>query len=105
MNKTITISIGRAVGTTPMNTKKWRNFIRLVNTLVADTVSPDSLWVNNAKSHNNWGTTPEESRTWVFDTDSHNIEQLDVALDVLRIDFGQEAIARTAGKTRLVGIN
>lgn len=88
-----------------MNTKKWRTFIRLVNTLVADTVSPDSLWVNNAKSHNTWVTTPEESRTWVFDTDSSKIEQLDVALDVLRIDFGQEAIARTAGKTRLVGIN
>lgn len=105
MNKTITISIGRAVGTTPMNTKKWRNFIRLVNTLVADTVSPDSLWVNNAKSHNAWTDTPEESRTWVFDTDFSKIEQLDVALDVLRIDFGQEAIARTAGKTRLVGIN
>jgi len=88
-----------------MNTKRWRNFIRLVNTLVADTVTKDCLWVHNAKSNNDWQGNPEESRTWVFDTDSGNIEQLDVALDVLRVDFGQEAIARTSGKTRLIGIN
>ena len=104
MNKTITISIGRAVGTTPMSTRTWRNFIRLVNNLVADTVNPDSLWVHNAKSNNDWQGNPEESRTWVFDTDSSKIEQIDVALKILTIDFGQEAIARTSGKTRLVGI-
>ena len=103
MNKTITISIGRAVGTTPMNTRTWRNFIRLVNNLVADTVNPDSLWVHNAKSNNDWQGNPEESRTWVFDTDSSKIEQIDVALKILTIDFKQEAIARTSGKTRLVG--
>lgn len=105
MNTTITISIGRAVGDTPMSTKNWRNFIRLVNTLVTDTATADCQWVTNAKSHNAYNGIPEESRTWVFDTDTSKIEQLDTALNVLRIDFGQECIARTSGTTRLVGIN
>lgn len=104
MDKTITISIGRAIGDVPMSTKQWRNFIRLVNTLVSDTVTPKCLWVHNAKSNNDWQGNPEESRTWVFDTDPSNIERIDNALKILTIDFSQDAIARTAGKTRLVGI-
>ena len=104
VDKTITISIGRAVGTTPMSTKEWRKFIRLVNTLVSSTVTTDCLWVHNAKSHNAYNGDPEETRTWVFDTDLNNLERIDAELLTLTEDFVQDCIARTVGKTRLVGI-
>jgi hypothetical protein len=104
VNKTITISIGRAIGTTPMSTKEWRRFIRLVNVIVKDTVAKDCLWVHNAKSHNAYNGNPEETRTWVFDTDLSNLERIDAELLTLTDDFVQDCIARTVGKTRLVGI-
>jgi len=103
MVSTITVSIGRALGNAPMNTRNWRKFIRLVNTLVAETAT--DTWVRNAKSHNSWVSTPEESRTWVFDLENDKLESVDNALNVIRIEFGQDAIARTSGTTRLVGIN
>ena len=104
-NTTVTISIGRVIGNKPMSDKQWRKFIHLVGEVVKATADKDSLWVNSAKSRNDWEGTPEESRTWVFDTELGNLERIDNALAVLRIDFRQEAIARTSGQTRLIGIN
>jgi hypothetical protein len=101
--KTITVSIGRAVGNEPMDTRNWRKFVRVVNTLVADNAT--DVWVRSAKSFNTWVSIPEESRTWVFDLDSGKIEHLDTVIESIRLDFGQDAIARTSGTTRLVGIN
>lgn len=104
MNKTITISIGRAVGQTPMSVKRWRQFIRITGKLVAEVAEPDSLWVRKAVSRNGYVGQPEDSRTWVFDMNENKLEALDNALKVLTIDFQQECIARTSGTTRLVGI-
>ena len=101
-NLTITVSIGRAVGDTPMPTKRWRQFARVVSKLVATNAS--DVWVHKAVSRNAYVGQPEDTRTWVFDLDSDKLTMLDDSLDVVRADYGQHSIARTAGTTRLIGI-
>jgi hypothetical protein len=85
-----------------MTTKRWREFTRITGKLVKESAS--DVWVRKAVSRNDYVGQPEDSRTWVFDLDSNKLKALDTALKVLTIDFGQESIARTAGTTRLVGI-
>ena len=101
-NTTVTVSIGRAVKGTPMSRGNWIKFQSAVTKLVMANAS--DVWVRRSQSNGEWEDSPEQSRTWVFDLDSSKLELIDDSLNAIRIDFWQDAIARTAGTTRLIGL-
>ena len=98
---TVTVSIGRNVGSEPMAQGLWDNFVSVVR----DSVRRDAnaVYVDAAASVGEWDGIAEESRTWVADIDEWDLGALRNALTEWARTFRQDAIALTVGTTELVG--
>lgn len=81
---TITVTLGRNIGSTPMSKKDWINFRIKVQHLFTE------LYVN-AASVGVWQGVKEESRVFVGTT-PHDIETLERILARLAKEFNQDAI-------------
>lgn len=99
MNVTVTVSIGRNIGTEPMSASDWANFQLATRGWLV--VTRSTIYVDGAPSVGQWEGIAEESCTWVAE-----LSDADVFLPILRTglgmtaaNYGQEAIALTVGKT------
>lgn len=100
MTNTVTISIGRNIGSVPMDTATWRAFVKDVNSALDWAKSV--VHVRGAKSIGEWNGVAEESRTWVADILSAKLPLVAWRMSDLCELYGQDAIALTWGKTNLV---
>lgn len=97
---TVTISIGRNVGSKPMAAPKWGDFRHAVARDLRG-ASAD-VHVADAKSSGEWNGIAEESRTWVAVVDSSALKAVRSNLADAARRFDQDAIALTTGQTELV---
>lgn len=98
---TVTLSIGRNVGDTPMDDERWDAFRDGVRTLLLDVVD-GTLHVNAARSEGQWLGVFEESSTFVAEVPQSLLTVLRLGVANLRNWYEQDAIAVTLGKTELV---
>lgn len=98
---TVTVSIGRNVGSEPMPDYEWSQFVELVRLAVKRDAS--AVYVDAAASRGEWEGIAEDSRTWVADIDEWDLGALRNSLRQYAVTFGQDAIALTVGTTELVG--
>lgn len=100
---TITVSIGRNVGTEPLSDPTWRTFRTTVGNVVATWC--ETIYVSDAGCVGHWDGVDEESRTWVGEWAGYGEPNLliDRLAEVARV-YGQDAIAVTTGTTVLAGL-
>ena len=98
---TITISIGRNVGGTPMSSVEWASFQRGVTTVIKPVASEVYFYGTGSGT---WDGSGEESATWVFAASAWDVEawHFTASLRLLATMFGQEAIALTIGQTEMI---
>lgn len=97
---TVTVSIGRNVGSVPMSDEAWQNFGHAVGALLGRC---SIVYVSAAESRGEWEGIAEDSRTWVAECTEHDAGYVREGLRALAAEFRQDAIALTIGSTELVG--
>lgn len=97
---TVTVTIGRNVGTVPMDRDRWRLFRQSIRDTLVSVAS--DIYVDSAQAWGEWDGTMEECATWVASVPSDSLWVLRDALPYLASTFSQEAIALTVGTTELV---
>lgn len=97
---TVTVSIGRNVGSQPMSDNDWTNFISVVGASIKR--DANAVFVDAAASRGEWDGIAEDSRTWVADIDEWDLGALRGSLAEWARTFMQDAIAFTVGATELV---
>ena len=98
---TITISIGRNIGSEPMIGWEWDAFRDGIRSALADLGA--TVYVDAAASVGEWDGIAEQSATWVAEIDADHVQYVPTYLTALCAQFNQDAIALTAGTTTLVG--
>lgn len=103
MSQTVTVSIGRNVGSTPLRQHEWDAFTSDVHGTLANYC--DTFYVTAAESVGYWDGIAEDSRTWVAETDSPEApDALVRTLAIVARLYRQDAIAVTTGTTVLAGL-
>lgn len=101
---TVTVSIGRNVGSAPLDAIEWSAFKEATRNLVLDATS--RLFVDSAWSVGRWDGVEEESCTFVGEAYGPAVViALHEALAGLARRFQQDAIAITSGTTFLAGLD
>ena len=102
-NVTVTISIGRGIGDSPMSARKWREFRADVRGALHS--AGGTLYVDSAKSIGEWEGVREESATFVAgDIPADNVPALMDHMREFCERYDQDAIAFTVGETYLVRV-
>ena len=94
---TVTVSIGRNIGSVPMPGPEWRRFRRTVSEALAG----GPVFVRDARTVGQWEGVSEESRTWVASVDTDAVDVLLQSMRCLARAYCQDAIAVTVGHTVL----
>lgn len=100
LNKTVTISVGRNVRSTPMRAREWQAFTSDVARLLEHYGAV--VYVDGATSVGTWGGVREASCTWVATLSGDKVKHLRARLAQLAGAYCQDAIAMTVGKTELL---
>jgi len=101
MNNTITVSIGRNVGSEPMSERRWAMFRNTIRNTILDNLG--AIFVDGAYSRGEWDGITETSATWVADVEEFTVPYLEREFARIAREYLQDAIALTVGKTVLVG--
>jgi hypothetical protein len=99
--RTFTVTIGRNVGSEPMEQSQWNDFVWETRT-VCESVSPE-LWAN-AAHRNSWNGISEDSFILygpLVDNDDSTVEFLRNRLDTLATKYRQDAIGLSIGESEL----
>lgn len=99
--RTVTVTIGRNVGDTPMSPERWATFKNQVAWDV--NISSRVVHVKRAASVGQWNGVSEDSATWVCECNDAGIAELVDRMARRAYAFEQDAIAVTVGETTLVG--
>lgn len=106
MGSTVTVSIGRNVGTVPLSEARWNDFTAAIHNLID--VYCRTVYVDCAESTGSWDGILEDSRTWVAEVaDWITPEVLPTVVErfgTVARAFGQDAVAVTVGTTILAGL-
>jgi hypothetical protein len=100
--RTITVTIGRNVGSEPMEQSEWNAFVWETRETI-EIVSPE-LWAN-AAHRNSWNGTSEDSFIFygpLFDETDATVEFLRNRLETIATKFRQDAIGLSIGDSELV---
>lgn len=97
---TVTVSIGRNVYEAPLSDAHWSDFRKDVHASLRPHLI--DLFVADALSSGKWDGITEESRTWVALISEDALPALHASLAEDARNWGQDAIAVTAGITTLV---
>lgn len=102
--QSITVTIGRNVGSTPMNRKKWSNFIDCVQEVFA-AITPDPSWIELHLGSGTWeGVTEDSAKVTLLigDLNQDDLDYLRVNLRRLARMFKQDAIALVVAESQLI---
>ena len=105
--KTITVTIGRNIGSSPMDSQRWWNFQhRLLKIGEIGKVyfagSSDSGKWEMEMNDGRWQGITEDNFNVVFSVVAGNIPQVKDKLTKLKVEYEQDAIALTIGSTELI---
>jgi len=106
--KTITVTIGRNIGSLPMDSKQWWNFqhsiLKIGENLgkVYFAGSSDNGKWRMKMEDGRWKGITEDNFNVVFSVVAGNISQVKDKLTKLKVEYEQEAIALTIGETVLL---
>jgi hypothetical protein len=97
----VTVTIGRNVGTEPMDDADWETFAIATQYAVSEEVEPTATY-GAFVGNGGWEDTPEESAVLIFIAGRHaSIATLDRALAQVADAFDQDAIAWSFGPNHL----
>ena len=96
--KTITVTIGRNIGSSPMDSKKWWNFQH--STLKICEIG--KVYFAGSSDNGKWEGITEDNFNVVFSVVAGNIPQVKDELTKLKVEYEQDAIALTTGVTVLL---
>jgi hypothetical protein len=98
--ESITVTIGRNVGDTPMPTTDWRAYLRSVHKALTD--ATEELWVD-ADYVGRWGDVPEQAHVDVGPLVDHDrLPALRSALSAAATRYHQDAVGLSVGTAELV---
>jgi hypothetical protein len=97
---TVTVSIGRNIGTVPLASAGWSQFRDAIAGILTDHGA--TIHVRGASSVGEWQGIEEDSSTFVADLDREVIDRLLQDIGTIGARYGQEAVAVTIGRTVLV---
>jgi len=101
--KTVTVTIGRNIGDSPMSPDTWNQFS--YETLQAVETYTSALWVN-APSRSVWQGVPEDARAFYGPlrdgSGPSELRRLRARLANLATQYGQAAIGLSVGESELV---
>ena len=95
---TLTVTIGRNVGTTPLEESMWDKFTARVLDVIA-TVDPDLTFTYNGVGE--WDGTREDSRA-IMAVNTKSVADIGAELHRVAKEFGQDAINLVTGVSELV---
>jgi hypothetical protein len=98
---TITVTIGRNIGDSPMSEEEWQDFQASVTSYLSNLVRPERVFTYLGEGE--WQGVVEESACILFIGNAYTtaVENVDRVLSVLAKSFNQDAIGWSAGQSHL----
>lgn len=96
---TLTVTIGRNIGSEPMEESMWERFTSSVIDTLTDLVSPDFTFTYNGQGE--WDGVTEDSRAIVA-VNTHICAEVRDRLHDIALEFQQAAIGLSVGLSELV---
>lgn len=100
MTRTVTITVGRNIGTEPMHDCEWDELRTDLRALLARLGA--TVHVDCAAGRGTWDGIEEENVTTVAGLDAGALDALATGVATLRDRFRQDAVAMTIGETVLI---
>lgn len=100
---TVTVTIGRNIGSEPMDSDRWEAFQEDIRTILGQGVGRESSWIETHYGVGEWdGVREESAKITILDADKSHMIGVHAPLRQVCETYGQDAVALATGLSILV---